>query len=127
VGRHMAAFDWMVPLQTDHQRGPLDLKGIGRSRSNCTDSLSVLFLATGSGSEGRGEMEEILTGELGFRRQIPARAHWWFAPASFWLPLVDGETMTMIRETRRVPSFDPRCRLFPVEERRGGWRTCRHR
>jgi hypothetical protein len=96
--------------------------GSERHRSTDTDLLSVLFLAIGSGSEGRGEMGEILTGELGFRRGNPARACRGRTPASFQRVLDGGDAMTGIRTTRQARERESPPRSLLDEGVEDGWR-----
>jgi hypothetical protein len=48
----MATSDWLIPLRLDPGSGPSDLKEIGRSKSLRTRSVSDLFWATRSRSDG---------------------------------------------------------------------------
>jgi hypothetical protein len=48
----MAVCDWMIPVRLDLGSGPSDLKEIGRSKSPRTRSVSGLFWATRSRSDG---------------------------------------------------------------------------
>jgi hypothetical protein len=84
--------------------------------------VSDLILATRSGSNGRRQRGEGSPVEARVPSSAMRSRRRCRTPASFRRFLDSGDATTMIRETRRVLLFDPRCRLFLEEERRGGWR-----